>query len=163
MIEVTFTGETLDDVLSQIANFAVAHGFAVTAGDTSAPAEVQTQTAEKTTGPSQVDPPKKTRKAKAGEKKTEAQIAAELPGESIVGADDAEEEFDAVAAAGVKEQALDKIRAVYALGSEGMEAVKKLGKKYEVKKLGDVPLPKAADLLKDIEAIEKKLAKDSPV
>lgn len=162
MIEVTFTGETLDDVLQQVASFLGAHAPEAT---TAAPAEVQTQTAAATTSPSQVDPPAKggkgsKAKAKPGEKKTAAQIADELPGETIV---EAEEEFDAVAAAGVKEKALDLIRAVYAKGNNGMEEVKKLGKKYEVKKLGDVPLQKADALLKDIEAIEKKLAKDEPI
>jgi hypothetical protein len=162
MIDVHFTGETLDDVVQQVCSFLNQIAPEAT---TAAPEPANETREDKRAKPGTTKASGKGKKAEPGEKKTEAQIAAELPGESIVGpeGDGDDEQFDAVAAAGIKEKALDKIRAVYALGSEGMEAVKKLGKDYGVKKLGDVPLEKAEALLKDIEKIEKKLSKDAPI
>jgi hypothetical protein len=48
----------------------------------------------------------------------------------------------------IKEEALDLLREVYNSGAAGQEAVKALLKEFGVKKAGDVPAERAAELLK---------------
>lgn len=151
MFSVTIEGETLDDIIIR------ARGLYQALTGQPAPVVVQPETVPAPSEPETDPPGKKTRRKKA---ETAAEPSDQAEPDAEQGGD---EEFDRVAAAGVKEKALDKIRAVYSLGNEGMEAVKKLGKEYGVKKLGDVPLEKADELLANITKIEKTLAKDAPI
>lgn len=157
MFSITIEGETLDDVTIRVID--------VYKALTGRPAPKVVMPAAEAPNAPETDPPAATTKAPAQrrKRKSQAEIAAELPGETIVEPDAEhheveEEEFDRVAAAGIKEAALDKIRAVYSLGAAGVDAVNELVKKYGEKKLSSVPLEKAGDLMNDISAIEKKLS-----
>lgn len=155
MFSITIEGETLDDVTIRVID--------VYKALTGRPAPKVVMPAAEAPSAPETDPPV-AKKTTTRKRKSQAEIAAELPGETIVELDaehhtDGEEEFDRVAAAGVKEAALDKIRAVYSLGEAGVAAVNDLVKKYGEKKLSSVPLEKAGALMADISAIEKKLAK----
>lgn len=96
-------------------------------------------------------------------KKTAAQIAAEMPGESIVEPDaedgDPTEPEPAPAPekaedpAKTKDKALAMLRDVYASGKEGQAKVNAVAKHFGVKKLADIPVEKADELFtKAVEA-----------
>lgn len=135
MIEVTFTGETVGDVAEQAAAFAAA-----VQGKAAAPK-----------APRAVNP------KKAAETPAEPQAAPEPE----TPADSAPQEApaaDTKALEKVKNEALDKLRAMYASGKPGQAQVKKISNQFGVKKLADVPVEKADELAKAVSAAEIALA-----
>lgn len=136
MVNIEFSGETLHDVATQARNFA----NVVFAG------AGQVAAAEKPASRPSVKAPKASDKATG---KSEAEIASELPGETIV-------EPGTEALKKTKEDALDILRKVYSTGPTGQKAVKKITSDYGVKKAGDIPVEKAVELLKAAKAAQVK-------
>lgn len=122
MIEVTFTGETLEDVAKQAANFS-----SVALGGAKVGVKGSTKTAVKT-------------------------AVAEPENDTAVA--DTAAAPDTKAMEKTREAALDKLRTMYSSGKEGQAAVKKISKDFGVKKLGDVPVEKADELMAAVLAAE---------
>jgi hypothetical protein len=174
-ISITFEGETLLDVAQQADAFAalvVGAEINKNRSLTNVPPTGERKTRGRgtskasVTSPSETDPP---------ETRTVADVAATMPGKTIV-EPDAEDrgegpapdrrqpEPDMKALEKAKEEALDILRKVYGKGDAGQKEVRALLKLYSVKKAGDVPVEKAEELLGKAQAALKKVeAEDAPI
>jgi hypothetical protein len=130
MIEITFTGETLNDLADQAMNFATTVIGAKAEAEAPAKSLRKPRKIEPEKAPAEVDPPKQ---------------AVEQPEPETSSLAAAAEGIKALEA--TKEKALDILRNVYNAGTEGQKAVRAILKDFGVKKAGDVPTEKADDLM----------------
>ena len=155
-ITITFEGETLLDVANQANDFA-----ALVIG-----AELS-KNQSKTNVPPTGEKNTKGRgsKAKDAPVSTGTPIVPQTPEEAAADAAAAPkvEAADTKALEKTKEEALDILRKVFGKGEAGQKAVRAITKHYEVKKAGDVPVEKAAELLAKAKAALEAVAEDAPI
>lgn len=143
MFDITVTGDTLDDVVAQMRTFiegvspllpASSPAVALTAASVTKRRARSASVAPAAPAAPIVPAPR-----------TEEEIAAQMPGEDILGGE------PAVDLEKLRETALEKLRDLYAKSDAGKKAVADIAKKFGVKKLANVPAEKAVELMAEVE------------
>jgi polyphosphate kinase 2 (PPK2 family) len=138
MFELTIVADDVAGLISQMQTFISAFSGTASSAVTAAAAHVKA--AVVAPHEPEVDPPQKAEKPEAvDEKKAESDNEAEEAKKALTK---------------MKDDALVIARDVFAAGKDGAAAVRKLPAKYGVKKLQDVPVEKAAELLAAVKKLQ---------